>query len=371
MNLPATYTASGKRERRFYPKKMDALAAAAKLKERIHTHGLNAAAIAPHLAIDAARAAALLEPYGRTLTEAAQALVDTLAAAAASAPLGEALEAWMHDARHLRPATLNGYRQVERALLRAIPAETILATISTAQLSTAIHKPKMGETSRANLYRACRIFWNFACREKWAVSQTLSDVKPPKITAEAGEIGFLSPAEAERLLRTAEAYAPRFVAHFALSLFAGIRREEILRLTAADVSPDGIELSASATKKGRRRHIVPSITLRAWLQAYPFQPSPSWRVADMKTRFAAGWRVRPLRDVIEETPEEFAARPKWPQNAGRHSHATYAVASGVPLEQLLFEFGHSGGPGLLRAHYVGRASKAEAVKFFNILPLKK
>jgi hypothetical protein len=59
---------------------------------------------------------------------------------------------------------------------------------------------------------------------------------------------------------------------------------------------------------------------------------------------------------------------RWPQNAIRHSHASYAIAAGVPLESLLFEFGHTGNPSVLREHYVGRASKKEAKTFFQIGP---
>jgi hypothetical protein len=68
-----------------------------------------------------------------------------------------------------------------------------------------------------------------------------------------------------------------------------------------------------------------------------------------------------------------AALPKvkhgrWPMNALRHTHASYAVAAGTPLETLLFEFGHAGTPTMLRAHYVGRASKKDALAFFAIRP---
>ena len=69
---------------------------------------------------------------------------------------------------------------------------------------------------------------------------------------------------------------------------------------------------------------------------------------------------------MEELPKPTLGR--WPQNALRHSHASYAVASGVPLESLLFEFGHAGNPTLLRQHYVGRASKKQALEFFAIRP---
>jgi hypothetical protein len=52
----------------------------------------------------------------------------------------------------------------------------------------------------------------------------------------------------------------------------------------------------------------------------------------------------------------------------RHTHASAAIANGATLENLLFSFGHSNGPELLRRHYVGRYSVKEAIDFWSIGP---
>jgi hypothetical protein len=44
------------------------------------------------------------------------------------------------------------------------------------------------------------------------------------------------------------------------------------------------------------------------------------------------------------------------------------VAAGAALETLLFEFGHAGSVNVLRQHYVGRASKKDALAYFAITP---
>lgn len=148
--------------------------------------------------------------------------------------------------------------------------------------------------------------------------------------------------------------------------------EEVIRLKAEHVSADGIELAAAVTKKGRRRHITPNETLNHWLKQYPFEPCPNWRRVDQACRYLAGWDVTPDPDFF--TPPELPpgvkqpARPAWPQNCLRHSHASYAVAAGASLENLLFEFGHTGSANVLRQHYVGRASKKAALEFFAIVP---
>jgi len=66
--------------------------------------------------------------------------------------------------------------------------------------------------------------------------------------------------------------------------------------------------------------------------------------------------------------EKLPPRPEWPANALRHSHASFAIAAGTTLETLLFEFGHTGNANVLRAHYVGKASKKQALEFFAIMP---
>jgi len=44
------------------------------------------------------------------------------------------------------------------------------------------------------------------------------------------------------------------------------------------------------------------------------------------------------------------------------------VAAGTPLETLVFGFGHAVGHDLLRAHYVGRMSKKDALAILAIGP---
>ena len=195
----------------------------------------------------------------------------------------------------------------------------------------------------------------------------------PKASKESAEIEILTPADAEALLRIAEEHFPQAVASFALQLFAGIRAEEIVRMEKGHVTADGIDLPASVTKKGRRRHITPSATLAAWLAKHPFKPCLNWRETSAACRRLAGWDVvsailneRVRVGTLKTLPE--ITRGRWPQNALRHSHASYAVASGVALETLLFEFGHTGNASVLRTHYVGRASKKQALEFFAIVP---
>lgn len=371
INVPAKFTESGRRERHFYRTQKLALAAAVAFKAKVAEHGTQAKAIPPSLAERATAAAELLKPYGVDLLEAARIVVAIRQREEASKPLDAAVDLWLLDCEGLRPKTQAGYRQTAKRLKDALGAR-LLASVTGEELQAALITPGTPPTAAAGHLRTGRAFWNWCAERGWCQSETFAAVKLPKTSKEAAEIEILAPEEAANLLATAAEHFPQAVASYALQLFAGIRAEEITRLESKHVSTEGIDLPAIVTKKGRRRHITPSATLRAWLAKHPFAPCPNWKRVDRACRYLAGWKLAPDPDLVPKKlvrdKEKQEACREWPQNALRHSHASYAVSAGVPLESLLFEFGHAGSPNLLRQHYVGRASKAAALEYFAIMP---
>jgi len=371
INIPPQFTETGKRERHYFRTQKEALAAAKLLKQSAAEFGHRSQAIKPSLAEDATAAAALLEPWGMSLLEAARMVAEIRTKESASCTLSEAVAAWLLDCEGLRPKTQQGYKQTANRLKSAL-GNRLLATLTAEELQRALAPAGTPTTAAAGHLRTGKAFWRWSAEKGWCKAETFDGVKLPKASANSGEIEILTTEQAETLLRVAETHFPKAVASYALQLFAGIRVEELSKLEARNVTSGGIELGASITKKGRRRHITPSLTLASWLAKYPFAPCPNWRRVDRACRYLAGWNIAPDPDLVKlpETVEgeELVTRSDWPQNALRHSHASYAVAAGVPLESLLFEFGHAGNPTLLRQHYVGKASKKQALEFFAIMP---
>jgi len=379
VNVPATLAASGKRERQFFETRDKAKAAATALREKFQEHGAAASIIRPALAEDASRAAAILEPWGASLLEAAKAFAAIREREAASKLLGEAAESWWEwllsperetqvKARP-RPRTLQGYRQIKAKLVAAL-GERLLATITVDDLQAVITPPGTPPTMAASNHRCARVFWNWAASKGWCRADVITGVQTRK-PDRSGEIAILTVPEVAKLLAVAEEHFPQAAPSYAIQLFAGVRPAELRRLNAEHVTDEGIELGASTTKKRSRRHIVPSKTLAAWLARYPFKPCKNWKRVDDACRWLAGWDVTPPAgmveaDVVKKTKK--AVRPPWPQNAIRHTHATYSVTAGVEIETLLFEFGHTASPEVLRAHYKGVASKKAALAFFALRP---
>jgi integrase len=314
-------------------------------------------------------AANLLAPYGIDVLEAARIVAAIREKEAASRPLAAAIDEWLVECEALRTKTQQGYRQTAKRLKDALGDRLLASLIPEEILAALAPKPTPPTSAKSHLDRG-RAFWNWAVDKGWCSAETYQGVKLPKSQNQAAEISILTPKEVKSLLLTAEKYFPNSVASYALQLFAGIRAEEITRLEEDNVSLDGIELSAAVTKKGRRRHITPNETLAAWLEKHPFQPCSNWKRVDRAVRYLAGWNLAPDPDLVksEWISKNKTIRPDWPQNGLRHSHASYAVANGVSIDNLLFEFGHTSKTNVLRSHYVGRASKKQATEFFAIRP---
>lgn len=362
MNTPATLSASGKRERAYLETRDEAKAHAAELRARFLEHGSQAAVIPPALAEQAAAASALLKECGGSLLDAARLYVETHRRNAASCAVSEAVEAWLKSCAGLRPRSLKSYKQTADRLKAALAARS-LSKLTAKQLAAALGIEGASGASAAVHYRNGRAFWRWAAGKGWCTAETFDGIDAPRVSTD-GEIEILEPKAVQALMRAAETHAPEAVGHFALLAFAGLRPEELSRIKAEHVSPVGVDLPASTTKKGRRRFITPSPTLAAWLKKYPFAPHADWRETFDNVRRLAGWDVEARR--LKNKPEP--TRGAWPQNCLRHSHASYAVAGGTPLETLLFEFGHTGNASVLRSHYLGRASKKSALEFFALRP---
>lgn len=361
LNIPAKFTANGKRQRLFFRLKKDAQAHADAIKDRTESFGASSATIAPSLAEDAQRAADILNPWGVSLTDAAKFLAAHREAVSASRTVEDATTAFLDSCGHLRGRTIQGYRQACNRMKDALGARMV-ATLTPEEITQAAGLNASGAAA-ANRFRCIRAWWRWCAKKGWCDADTITPIDAPR-TANEDEVSTLTPAEVRALLTTAEKHHPEAVASIVLLTYAGVRPEELSKLTEEHVTKSGITIPASVAKKGRRRFIEASPTLADWLAKYPFKACPNWREVFSAVRRLAGWQVESR--LLPDPPA--ATRGPWPQNCLRHTHASCAIASGTPLESLLFEFGHTGTPAVLRAHYVGRTEKRDALEFFSIRP---
>jgi integrase len=385
IDVPASISDTGRRYKAWF--KTRELA-------RDHLAGINgsaepSAAIAPSLAMEADKARDILEPWNLDLVQAAREVAAALEALGgagsileaarsfrasheartASKPLGEAVTVYLDSRADLRDATRKSYKYTLEGILAPL-AENTLADITTADLEAILGTK--APTARAMHKRNLRTFWKWASTppRQWADMATVDALEAVRTSNDA-DIEILNPAEVRALLQAAEAEGPGAAAAYAIAIFAGVRMAELSKLTWRDITEDHIEIGRAIAKKHSRRLIPICPTLRAWLaatrgdakDAAPIIP-PNWTDVSKSVRRRAGWNV--AARLLSDPPEP--TRGEWPSNACRHTCASVQVAIGTPLDDLTFKFGHSGGHDLLRAHYVSRLTRKDALAILAIRP---
>ncbi len=367
INIPAKVSETGKRQQYFYRTQALALAASAEFKEKLKTFGEQSLAIAPSLADQATAAAALLEPFGIGLLEAVRRFVDAETRNRASV----AIETAIADFRASKPGASEKQAQAYRLrgdkLIAAFP-NRMLATITGEELQAHLEATTGGPGAFNQNLRLVRAIWRWCAKppRKWCEAEPIQHLESKDSVS--GEIGTLTAAQAKALMQAAEKHFPETVPAFAIALFTGMRQLEIDRLTPEDVTSEGITVPAVSSKTKRRRFVQMPPPLAEWLKAYPIKEDvtpPDWERKQKAVRRLAGFRV--WSDLLPD-PVPPASLPEWPANALRHTAATVSVAMGKPIEQLIFEHGHTGGMEMLRRHYVGAMPKREALAIWSIGP---
>lgn len=367
VEIPSRYSPSGKRERAFFPTRDKAKAYAAEMKEKIATHGTLASNIKPSLADDATLAVKMLEPYGLTLLEAVKRVIEIEKAKAASKEVAAALTAFLVSKEDKSNSQRRAYEQMQASMEFAFSGR-MLSTITPTELLEHVENSTGSDSTFNSRATSIKTFWRWCSKlpRNWCDLKNIEVLE--RRETRKSSIGVLTADQCEALMRTAEEHYPECVPAFAINLFTGIRNAELERLEPEDITPDGINLVVESTKTNKRRFIEMPPVLAAWLDAYPVADTvlpANWFRKEKAVRRKAGWNV--WCDLFDppKAPEEY---PEWPGNALRHTHASVMVALGKPLDNLTFEFGHSGGAAVLKAHYVGVMTKAEAIKVWSLGP---
>ena len=172
------------------------------------------------------------------------------------------------------------------------------------------------------------------------------ETKPPIV---------LTPKQAEALLKFTAKENPHRLAYLVLALMAGLRPEELEKLTWESIDLKGgiVRVDAAASKVRQRRiiHLMPVAKQWMTLAAKSNAELPTDR--QNRKRF-----VRRLRGVLGfET---------WPQDLLRHTAASYLLAHFQDAGKVADELGNSAG--ILLRHYRELIGKEQAAEFWSIRP---
>ena len=187
------------------------------------------------------------------------------------------------------------------------------------------------------------------------------------ITVQQGVVGVLTPSQLGGLLRTALKIQPRAIPALAVWAFCGARRAEINRLRFEDMDRGRKELrvSSTASKTGKVRFVPMPDALIAWLEvAEAAGVAPLGKLIPGDADGAAeGVLFRWMNNI-----RDAAGFTAWPNNALRHSFASYACADTEDYAKVSAWLGHSGGTALLESRYRHACPKDSGAAWFDVFP---
>jgi integrase len=350
LRFVVNYRETGKRKRSFFETDAQAKSFAAFKNAELHRNGVEHSEFPTSLRVMAQNAVEQLKPFGKTITDAVQHYVAFLKASEKSCTavqlVRELLAAKEKDGASVRHVSdLRSRLNIFAGKFDGQP----VATITSAEIDDWLRSLPVSPVTRNHYRRLILLAFNFAVDRGYAVSNPAE--KTAKAKERGGDIGILTVAQAARLLESA---APEVLPYIAIGLFAGLRRAEIERLDWSEIDFESglIEVKAEKSKTAQRRFVTLQPNLREWLLP-----------------------VRKHRGSI--TPEDFnkqfveareaAGIKDWPDNALRHSFASYHLAHFKNAASTALDLGHHDSR-ITFAHYRELVKPKEAERFWKIMP---
>lgn len=314
------------------------------------------------------RATNLLDPFGASLSDAAEfyALHLQEKEAIKGITVAEVIEEFLdHPSRRIYGGNSQRYQEDLRSRLYRFSGDfgkSAIRDITPRELddwlaAIVIVRPgknfgnSVSPLTRVNFRRLLCVLFNFAVRQGYCdrnpVEQTM------RIRVPESEVGILTPEQTELLLNFAD---DEMRAYFAIGAFAGLRRSEIERLDWSEVDLEGrlIEVSAKKAKSASRRFVEISENLVSWLEPLKHEGGP-----------LCASRER-IQNRLQEIREE-AGIIEWPRNALRHSFASYHLAKHRDAAALALELGHTT-TNLIFRHYRRLVRPVDAERYWSIRP---
>ena len=194
-----------------------------------------------------------------------------------------------------------------------------------------------------------------AVKRGWCDANPVARVEAPRVVEQ--QVPILTPQEIEQITTTAEAYrGGRCAAAVGMMLYAGIRPHEVARLSWAqvDLQERAIYILPRHSKTGGARRVTVHRPLLRILREHRREDGEkicpaNWLHHWRELRRAAGW----------DSPAH-----RWPQDALRHTFASYHLSHFRSYAELQLEIGHRDAT-LLRTRYVDQRPVVNAEAFWE------
>jgi integrase len=354
---------TGTRERSYFETKEAAQAAEQVKSVEVQRLGWQALQIDDKLKLEALDAREKLAPYGVSLTAVVAEYIRRRGSATTT--VDELAAFFIASRTKLRRSEkhLTSLRCLFKRFGASFPKER-LSDLTSDQIDVWLHDLKVGPVT-VNSYRTLlHSLFEFALRKKFCTENPVKSVE--RMTVKADEVGILTSAQLWNLLEISKGDVR---ATIALGAFAGIRPEEIVRLTWEEVSlaKGHITITAAKSKTAQHRYVKILPCLEAWLRPLLCSGSiqgDNFRRRYDETRRLAGFALRGNRECRRHD-EDIGLVP-WPHDALRHSFASYHLAKFQNAPALALELGHQSNA-LIFSNYRRRVTDLEATEYFNLV----
>jgi integrase len=340
---------TGKWERRFFETEGEAKTYAAQKEIELLNQGTEGMKFPSALRVMAHRASEQLEPYGKTIDDAAQFYLKHLETEKRSVPVEQAIDELIQNRRAaLRSQLYCGDLKFRLGRFADEFSGRSIASIGTKEINAWLAHLGVGPVTRNTFRRDVRTLFSYCysvgyCAENPALATTRA--KEPST-----EVTVLSVEDTQRLLKKS---SPEMLPYWAIGLFAGLRPSEIRHLQWADVDFDDAHITVRSTKTNRKRFVTMQPNLIAWLAPY--------RKHDGDVVCAINFRRQSVQDKKAAGLGE-----DWPINAMRHSFGSYWLAGFNDVNKLALEMGNS--PTVIEKHYKRAVKEKEAHRYWQIKP---
>jgi integrase len=334
-------------------------------QKQIAAYGAAAMEISDVLRIAAIEADRLLQPFKKTIVEAAQFFVKHLSKTQASVKVSHAIVEFAKASkdcsiRYKRDLTYRLGCKFEAKTRRAPTvsqfektfSDRTMSEITTEELDDFLGSLKLGAVSQNTFRRRIITLWTFAAEKKrgWCGAEIATGTIHAKETAK-DEVGILTTEELTRLLNAAR--GKDTLAYWAIAVFAGLRASELERLDWSDVNHDHILVRAKNSKTKTRRAVDLQPNLLRWLEL----------CRDGKTGNVA---PRGLREKLLADRKEAGLDKNWKSNCARHSFGSYFLAREQSTDKTAYQMGNT--PEIVEGHYRQVVAPADAARYWSIEP---
>lgn len=351
LKFVVNYREAGKRKRSFFETKEAAIDFARCKNFELKRNGIEGAEFPTALRVMTQNAVEQLKPFGKTITDAVAHYVAHLKASEKSCTavqlVKELVAAKEKDGASRRHVDdLRSRLNIFAEKLNGQP----VATVTSAEIDDWLRSLSVSPVTRNHYRRLLVLAFNFAVQRGYAASNPAE--KTAKAKEAKGDIGILTVTQAARLLESA---SPDVLPYIAIGLFAGLRRAEIERLDWSEIDFESglIQVKAEKAKGARKRFVTMQPNLREWLLP----------LRKLRGNITPQQNFRSLFDCARVS----ADIAQWPDNALRHSFASYHLAHFKNAASTALELGHHDSR-ITFEHYREVVKPKDAERYWNLKP---